>query len=73
MSTAMYSGVSGLKAQQTKLDVIGNNIANVSTAGYKSQRVSFSDILSQKLSAATAPKCIFRPRQVPIPSRLVLA
>ncbi|MEN6565606.1 MAG: flagellar hook-basal body complex protein [Veillonellales bacterium] len=55
MSTAMYSGVSGLKSQQTKLDVIGNNISNISTAGYKSQRVSFSDILSQTISAATGP------------------
>lgn len=55
MSTAMYSGVSGLKSQQTKLDVIGNNIANVSTTGYKSQSVSFSDILSQTISSATAP------------------
>lgn len=55
MMTSMYSGVSGLKAQQTKLDVIGNNIANISTAGYKSQRVSFSDILSQTISSATGP------------------
>lgn len=55
MSTAMFSGVSGLKSQQTKLDVIGNNIANISTTGYKSQSVSFSDILSQTISSATAP------------------
>lgn len=55
MSTAMYSGVSGLKSQQTRLDVIGNNIANISTTGYKSQSVSFSDLLSQTLSGATAP------------------
>ena len=55
MGTAMYSGVSGLKSQQTRLDVIGNNIANISTTGYKSQSVSFSDLLSQTLSGATAP------------------
>jgi len=55
MSTAIYSGVSGLKSQQTKLDVIGNNIANISTTGYKSQSVSFSDILSQTISGATGP------------------
>lgn len=55
MSTAMYSGVSGLKSQQTKLDVIGNNIANINTSGYKSQRVSFSDVLSQTMSSASAP------------------
>lgn len=55
MSTSIYSGVSGLKAQQSKLDVIGNNIANINTSGYKSQRVNFSDILSQTIGAATAP------------------
>ncbi|TCL57886.1 flagellar hook protein FlgE [Hydrogenispora ethanolica] len=53
MMTSMYSGVSGLKAQQQKLNVIGNNIANVNTAGYKAQTVSFSDLLSQTLSSAT--------------------
>lgn len=55
MSTAMYSGASGIKSQQTRLDVIGNNIANISTAGYKSQRVNFNDILSQTLSNANGP------------------
>ncbi|MEL7634624.1 MULTISPECIES: flagellar hook-basal body complex protein [Sporomusa] len=54
MMTSIYSGVSGLKAQQTKLNVIGNNIANVNTAGYKAQTVSFADLLSQTLSGATA-------------------
>lgn len=53
MMMSMYSGVSGLKAQQTKLNVIGNNIANVNTVGYKYQTVSFSDLLSQTLSGAT--------------------
>lgn len=55
MMGAFYSGVSGLKSQTYALDVISNNIANVSTTGYKAQRVSFSDLLSQTLSAATAP------------------
>jgi flagellar hook protein FlgE len=55
MMRSMYSGVSGLRAQQTKLDVIGNNIANVNTVGYKSQRVTFSDIFSQTISGASAP------------------
>ena len=55
MSTAMYTSVSGLKAQGTRLDVIANNISNISTMGYKSQSVSFSDLLSQTLSSATAP------------------
>jgi flagellar hook protein FlgE len=53
MMTSLYSAVSGLKAQQRKLDVIGNNIANVNTAGYKGQSVSFSDLLSQTISGAT--------------------
>lgn len=55
MSSAMYTGVSGLKSQQTRLDVIGNNIANVNTLGYKSQRVTFSDIFSRMLQSATGP------------------
>ncbi|MBU2703567.1 flagellar hook protein FlgE [Sporomusaceae bacterium BoRhaA] len=55
MSSAMDSGVSGLKAQQTKLNIIGNNIANISTPGYKSQRATFSDIFSQTIRAATGP------------------
>ena len=44
MMRSMYSGVSGLRVHQTKMDVIGNNIANVNTTGYKSQRVTFSDV-----------------------------
>ena len=51
----MYSGVSGMKGFQTKLDVIGNNIANVNTTGFKSSRVMFKDILSQMSAGATAP------------------
>jgi len=51
---AMFAGVSGLKSQQSKLDVIGNNISNISTVAYKGQSVSFSDLLSQTLSGATA-------------------
>lgn len=53
MSTSMYSGVAGMEAEQTKMDVIGNNIANVNTYGYKSQRAVFSDVYYQTLSAAT--------------------
>ncbi|MDO3410695.1 flagellar hook-basal body complex protein [Saccharibacillus sp. CPCC 101409] len=55
MLRSMYSGVSGMKGFQTKLDVIGNNIANVNTVGFKSSRVMFKDILSQSASSATAP------------------
>ncbi len=53
MMNGLNSAVSGLKAQQTALDVIANNISNVSTTGYKSQSVTFSDLLSQTLSAAS--------------------
>lgn len=53
MSRAMYSGVAGMKAHQEKMDVIGNNIANVNTYGYKSQRAVFSDVYYQTLTAAT--------------------
>ena len=55
MIRSMYSGVSGMKGFQTKLDVIGNNIANVNTAGFKGSRVMFSDIMSQTMSGVTAP------------------
>lgn len=53
MSRAMYSGVAGMKAHQEKMDVIGNNVANVNTYGYKSQRAVFSDVYYQTLNAAT--------------------
>ncbi|NLV86625.1 MAG: flagellar hook-basal body complex protein, partial [Clostridiales bacterium] len=54
MNRAMFSGVAGLKTHQTKMDVIGNNIANVNTYGYKSQRAVFSDIFYQTISSASA-------------------
>jgi flagellar hook protein FlgE len=49
----MYSGVSGLRVHQTKMDVIGNNIANVNTVGFKSSRVTFSEVFSQTLQGAS--------------------
>ncbi len=49
---SLYSGVSGLKIHQTKMDVIANNISNVNTTAYKSGRVTFSDYFSQTLSSA---------------------
>ncbi|WP_125152178.1 flagellar hook-basal body complex protein [Clostridium rectalis] len=55
MLRSMYSGISGLKANQIKLDVIGNNIANVGTTAFKTQRVRFQDMLSQNLRQATGP------------------
>ncbi|MTI86482.1 MAG: flagellar hook protein FlgE [Balneolaceae bacterium] len=49
---SLNSGVSGLKAFQTKMDVIGNNIANVETAGFKSSSVSFAEMMSERLGRA---------------------
>jgi flagellar hook protein FlgE len=54
MIKSMYSAVTGLKGHQTMLDVIGNNIANVNTVGYKSSRVLFKDLYYQTLSASSA-------------------
>ncbi len=53
MMRSLYSGVAGLQNMQTKLDVIGNNIANVSTTGYKKSRVLFQDTLYQVISGAS--------------------
>jgi flagellar hook protein FlgE len=55
MLRSMYSAISGMHAFQTQLDVISNNIANVSTPGFKAGRADFSDILSQTISAGNAP------------------
>ena len=53
MMRSMYSGVSGLRIHQTKMDVIGNNIANVNTVGFKSSRVTFSEVFSQTIQGAS--------------------
>lgn len=53
MLRSLYSAVSGMKAHQSQLDVIGNNIANVNTFGFKSSRVRFSDVFYQTLQNAT--------------------
>ncbi|WP_138414823.1 flagellar basal body rod protein FlgG [Aquibacillus sediminis] len=55
MLRSMYAGISGMKGSQTKLDVIGNNIANVNTSGYKKGRVTFQDMMSQTISGAEGP------------------
>lgn len=55
MMRSMFSGVSGLRAHQTKMDVIGNNVANVNTVGFKSGRVTFQEVFSQTLRGAGAP------------------
>lgn len=50
----MYSGISGMKNFQVKLDVIGNNISNVNTYGFKKGRVMFKDLVSQQIAGASA-------------------
>jgi len=55
MSDAILSGVSGLLAHQTMLDVAGDNLANVNTYGYKASRVTFSELLAQTMREATQP------------------
>lgn len=55
MLRSMYSGISGMKVNQTRLDVIGNNISNVNTTGFKSSRARFKDMLNQNVSNAMAP------------------
>jgi flagellar hook protein FlgE len=55
MLRSLYSGVSGMRGFQLKLDVIGNNIANVNTVGFKGSRVMFKDILSQTVSGVSSP------------------
>ena len=52
MLRSMYAGISGMKNFQTKLDVIGNNIANVNTTGYKKANVTFQDLMSQTTTGA---------------------
>lgn len=56
MMRSMFSGVSGLKAHQAKMDVIGNNIANVNTVGFKGQTVSFQEVFSQTIRGAGSPQ-----------------
>ncbi len=55
MLRSLYSGVSGLKAHQVRMDIIGNNVANVNTFGYKKSRVTFLDLFSQTLRNASRP------------------
>ena len=55
MMRSMFSAISGLRAHQTWMDVIGNNISNVNTSGFKVGRVRFTDILSQLVRGASAP------------------
>lgn len=55
MMRSMFSGVSGLRTHQTRMDVIGNNVANVNTVGFKSGRVTFQEVFNQTLRGAGAP------------------
>lgn len=54
MMRSMFSGVSGLRVHQTRMDVIANNISNVNTVGFKSSRVMFDEVFSQTLTGASA-------------------
>lgn len=56
MMRSLFSAISGLRAHQTWMDVIGNNISNVNTAGFKVGRVRFTDILSQLVRGASGPE-----------------
>ncbi|HNX58920.1 MAG TPA: flagellar hook protein FlgE [Spirochaetota bacterium] len=56
MMRSLFSGVAGLKNHQTRMDVIGNNISNVNTYGFKTSRVSFQDMLSQTIAGAAKPE-----------------
>lgn len=55
MIRSLFSGASGMKSHQIRMDVIGNNIANVNTTGYKSNRANFQDIVYQTLRSSSAP------------------
>ena len=55
MFRSLYAGVSGMSAQITNLDVIGNNIANSSTVGFKAGRVTFNELYAQTLRGASRP------------------
>ncbi|WP_288695202.1 flagellar hook protein FlgE [uncultured Brachyspira sp.] len=56
MMRSLFAGVSGLQNHQTRMDVVGNNISNVNTYGFKKGRVTFKDMISQSLSGAAKPQ-----------------
>ncbi len=56
MMRSMYAGVSGLRTHQSKMDVIGNNIANVNTVGFKKGQMTFQEVFSQTMRGASAPQ-----------------
>jgi flagellar hook protein FlgE len=55
MMRSLYSGVSGLQNHQVRMDVLGNNVANVNTTGFKKGRATFQDLLYQQMSGASSP------------------
>lgn len=55
MMRSLFSGVSGLQNHQTRMDVIGNNVSNVNTNGYKRGRATFQDLISQRIQGASSP------------------
>lgn len=59
VSTSLYTGLSGLRVHQAYIDVIGNNLANVSTPGFRGSRATFSDILSFNVRSGSAPNGSF--------------
>ena len=69
MMRSMFASVSGLKAHQTRMDVIGNNIANVNTVGYRASRVTFQEVYSQTIKGAGAPDPISGRRYKPVTGR----
>ena len=58
MMRSMFSGVSGLRTHQSRMDVIANNIANVNTTGFKASRMTFADTFSQTVQGASAPQAL---------------
>ncbi len=56
MEQSLIAAVSGIQADQSYLNVVGNNIANSNTVGYKSENAVFTDLLAQQISGASAPQ-----------------
>ncbi|MFS8613706.1 flagellar hook-basal body complex protein, partial [Limnochorda sp.] len=56
MMQSLFAGVSGLRSHQRRMDVIGNNVANVNTVGFKAARATFQDVLYNTLRGAGAPQ-----------------
>ena len=67
MFKSLYSGVSGMSANMAQLDVIGNNIANSNTIGFKSGRVTFNEMLTQTIRSASRPSWPSSPGCPPAP------